>query len=286
MQLPRSEVLHVRDTCLCLATQRAARLLARRFDAALREVDLTNGQFSLMMALHQPNPPTITGLAHFLGMEPSTLTAAVKPLARRGLLTVEIDPDDRRARRLRLTPAGAAHMRKAVDVWQRTHAALDAELAPDAPSTLRRELGQLTHALGPDERSGSSEAGEPATPLDNTPPAHDTSPTGDLAMSDHAKPSTKRAGAKVPGAKASPDKAASAAAPGASSATVKGPASYFPSIEAKYGRPISDWKAIVRSHPERRHMELVKLLKEEHGMGHGHANAIVAHTLAEDGEAR
>ncbi len=62
----------------------------------------------------------------------------------------------------------------------------------------------------------------------------------------------------------------------------KGPASYFPSIELKYGRPISEWKALVRSHYPAKHMELVSMLKTEHGMGHGHANAVVAHTLAED----
>lgn len=63
--------------------------------------------------------------------------------------------------------------------------------------------------------------------------------------------------------------------------TVKGPASYFPSIEKKYGRPVSEWKALVRAALPARHMELVAMLKEQHGMGHGHANAIVAHTLAE-----
>ena len=60
---------------------------------------------------------------------------------------------------------------------------------------------------------------------------------------------------------------------------IKGPASYFPSIEKKYGRPIADWQRIVRDHPSTKHMELVAMLKSEHGMGHGHANAIVAHTL-------
>lgn len=63
---------------------------------------------------------------------------------------------------------------------------------------------------------------------------------------------------------------------------VKGPASYFPSIEKKYGRPIAEWQALVRGRYPARHMELVAMLKEEHGMGHGHANAIVAQTLADD----
>lgn len=64
---------------------------------------------------------------------------------------------------------------------------------------------------------------------------------------------------------------------------VQGPASYFPSIEKKYGRPIADWQQLVRNAYPARHMELVALLKTEHGLGHGHANAIVAYTLAQDG---
>jgi hypothetical protein len=64
--------------------------------------------------------------------------------------------------------------------------------------------------------------------------------------------------------------------------SVKGPASYFPSIESRYGRPIAEWKSIVRAHYPARHAELVKMLKDDHGLGHGHANAVVAHTLAED----
>lgn len=62
---------------------------------------------------------------------------------------------------------------------------------------------------------------------------------------------------------------------------VKGPASYFPSIERAYGLPIEEWKALIRAQSGKKHMELVTWLKTEHGMGHGHANALVAHTLAE-----
>ena len=62
---------------------------------------------------------------------------------------------------------------------------------------------------------------------------------------------------------------------------VKGPASYFPSIEKTYGRPITEWKELIRGSGLERHSEIVNWLKSEHGMGHGHANALVAHTLAE-----
>ncbi len=65
---------------------------------------------------------------------------------------------------------------------------------------------------------------------------------------------------------------------------VKGPASYFPSIEKKYGRPIEEWLELVRSRPLTKHMEVVAWLKEEHGLGHGHANALVAHVKHEQGQ--
>lgn len=60
----------------------------------------------------------------------------------------------------------------------------------------------------------------------------------------------------------------------------KGPASYFPSIEAKYGKPVSHWLDVIEASPLTKHMELVALLKNDHGLGHGHANALVAHALA------
>lgn len=141
--LPRETVLHIRDTCLCLAAQRAARRLARRFDAALKPFGLTNGQFSLMVALNQPEPPPIGRLAPFLGMDPSTLTAAVKPLARRGLLTVEPDPDDRRSRRLRITREGVALMQEAVEVWRSEHAALESDMDDGLPDNLRQGLAGI-----------------------------------------------------------------------------------------------------------------------------------------------
>ncbi|KJZ61726.1 DUF4287 domain-containing protein [Pseudomonas fluorescens] len=61
---------------------------------------------------------------------------------------------------------------------------------------------------------------------------------------------------------------------------VKGPASYFPSIEKKYGQPISHWLDLLGTVSAKKHMEMVAWLKTEHGMGHGHANALVAYYLA------
>src|SRR5215472_18309406 len=106
--VPHATTLEVRDNCLCLHLRRAARQVARQFDAALRPVGLTSGQFSLLMALNRPQPPTIGSLAAGLAMDRTTLTADLKPLVRRGLVEVAVDASDRRTRRLRLTPAGVA----------------------------------------------------------------------------------------------------------------------------------------------------------------------------------
>ena len=64
---------------------------------------------------------------------------------------------------------------------------------------------------------------------------------------------------------------------------VKGPASYFPSIEKKYGQPIDHWLSLVAKLKDMKHMEMVAWLKSEHGLGHGHANAIVAYVLGKKG---
>src|SRR3954469_15209319 len=94
--LPFETTLLVRDTCLCLHAQRAARALARQFDEALRPLGLTNGQFSLLMSLNRPGPAGMGSVAALLAMDRTTLTAALKPLTRRGLVAVLPDPQDRR----------------------------------------------------------------------------------------------------------------------------------------------------------------------------------------------
>ena len=136
--------LFVRDTCLCLHLRRAARALARRFDDALRPLGLTSGQYSMMMSLNRPQPPNIGSVASLLSMDRTTLTAALKPLQRRDLVTVMVDDEDRRGRRLRLTPAGRALLACALPVWRRTHAKIDRLLLPDGAGRLRRDLQALS----------------------------------------------------------------------------------------------------------------------------------------------
>jgi DNA-binding MarR family transcriptional regulator len=138
--LPFATTLHVRDHCLCLHVQRAARSLARLFDEALRPVDLTNQQFSLLMSLNRPEPPPLGPVANLLGMDRTTLTAALKPLERRGLVVVTAGEKDRRSRLLAITPEGIALLARAMPIWQRTHDEVDARLTDIEPVQLRQAL--------------------------------------------------------------------------------------------------------------------------------------------------
>jgi DNA-binding MarR family transcriptional regulator len=126
--LPFAMTHKVRDTCICLHVQRAARAVARRFDEAMRPVGLTNGQFSLLMSLNRPGAARMWEVADVLAMDRTTLTAALKPLVRRGLVTIKVDENDKRSRRLTLTPAGRGKLRAALPIWKREHALIDGQV--------------------------------------------------------------------------------------------------------------------------------------------------------------
>lgn len=143
--VPFSTTIHVRDTCLCLHAQRAARALARRFDEELKPFGVTNGQFSLLMSLNRPEPPPMGPVADLLAMDQTTLTAALKPLERRGLVERMPHPKDRRMRLLRLTAEGMRVLASAVPVWTRVHGEIEQALSD--PDGLRSDLATLSFGL-------------------------------------------------------------------------------------------------------------------------------------------
>jgi DNA-binding MarR family transcriptional regulator len=142
--LPFETTILVRDCCLCLHVQRAARALGRHFDEVLRPFDLTNGQFSLLMSLNRPEPPTMAPVASLLAMDRTTLTAALKPLERRGLVKVSQDPSDRRSRILTLTAKGRSLLARALPTWERTHNEVERLIPGGDPDELRRSLRAIS----------------------------------------------------------------------------------------------------------------------------------------------
>lgn len=131
--------------CWCLALKRAARVLARRYDEALRPLDLGNGQFAVLTAISGMQPVGIQALADTLGMDRTTLTAALKPLRRRGLVAIEVAEDDQRGRNARITEAGTSLLAAAMPLWQAAQASVSHDLtfAPGGDD-LRHRLAQLT----------------------------------------------------------------------------------------------------------------------------------------------
>jgi len=142
-ELPLALTHQVRDHCLCLHVQRAARALARRFDDALRPVGLTQGQFSLLMSLNRPEPPSIGEVSNLLALDRTTLTANLKPLQRRGLVKVKVDAADKRGRRLILTAAGRAVLVAAAPIWKRAHGQTERLLRSSSADNVRASLREL-----------------------------------------------------------------------------------------------------------------------------------------------
>jgi DNA-binding MarR family transcriptional regulator len=109
---------HVYTSCLCLALQHTARKIGRAYDDALRPLELTNGQFSLLMLLVREKPVSIGDLAPSLGMDRTTLTAYLKPLERRELVEVVANPEDARSRLPVLTDNGRKLLAQAIPLWE------------------------------------------------------------------------------------------------------------------------------------------------------------------------
>lgn len=142
--VPYADTIMVRDSCLCLHVRRAARTIARRFDDAFRPLDLTSGQYSLLMSLNRPHPPHMKDVADLLAMDRTTLTANLKPLERRGLVAITPDPRDRRGRLLALTSDGMNLLSRAFPIWQETQQQLENQVADTDPTQLLAALINLS----------------------------------------------------------------------------------------------------------------------------------------------
>ena len=105
--------------CLSLNLRRAARVVSRRYDEALRPIGITVGQFSILSTLLSGQALPISKVADLLGMDRTTLTRNLRPLRRRDLLTSVDDPADRRSHQVALTAVGKALMTEAIPLWEK-----------------------------------------------------------------------------------------------------------------------------------------------------------------------
>lgn len=136
----------IERACICVAVQRAARVVGREFDSAFRSVGLSNWQFTLLTTLACADGPTMSDLAGELALDKSTITANLKPLERRGLVTIGVDPRDRRARRVRLTEMGRALLDQTVPLWEGAQLACLSRLGEEVAVPLRQALASLSES--------------------------------------------------------------------------------------------------------------------------------------------
>ena len=129
--------------CVCHALRRAARTVTRRYEDALRSLNLRSGQFTILASLQQPDPVPLSMLAGQLGMDRTTLTRDLAPLERRGLIVSVASDADARVRALRLTGNGQALLAEAIPLWR--HAQAESERRMDGRdwNTIRRDLDRL-----------------------------------------------------------------------------------------------------------------------------------------------
>lgn len=133
--------------CTALISRRFARRVTQVYDEALTVHGLTIGQFGILASLRRKEPIGIATLAERLSSDASTLSRLLKPLAAAGLISVDPDPNDRRAKALRLTDAGRARVQAAVPAWSAAHATIRERLGPERLAALRYILNDAFHHL-------------------------------------------------------------------------------------------------------------------------------------------
>jgi DNA-binding MarR family transcriptional regulator len=145
-ELPASPVV-LYNECFALNLRRAARVVGRRYDEALKPVDLTNGQFATLCVIAGFQPLSMQTLAEHLSMDRTTLTAALKPLERRALVSVRSDDLDRRARIINLTDEGIKLLRESIPLWKKVQRRIGREMGTAGLPVFRAQLAQLSRAV-------------------------------------------------------------------------------------------------------------------------------------------
>src|SRR5499433_567214 len=130
------------ESCVCHKVRMAARAVTRAYDAALRPVGLRATQFAVLVAVATEGALSITALAESMGMDRSTLTRNVRPLAKDGLLTVGRE-GWHRSRTIEITERGRARVREALPLWERAQAALKRQLGEPQWTGVNQSLAAL-----------------------------------------------------------------------------------------------------------------------------------------------
>jgi DNA-binding MarR family transcriptional regulator len=127
-------------SCNCFAVRQAARQVTKLYERHLAEADLTSAQFSILGALGEGGPMTMTDLAGILVMERTTLLRAMKPLQREDLLKSTSSSEDPRQLVFSLSAAGVRKLKEALPLWRKAQEEFEAEVGASEAARLRRSL--------------------------------------------------------------------------------------------------------------------------------------------------
>lgn len=116
-------------TCLCFNLRKAARTITQIYDQALKPSGLRVTQFSILAAVKAFEPATIKRLARTLAADRTTLTRNLKPLEKKGLISIG-PGEDQRERLVRLTDDGQEALDRAYPFWEAAQKRLGGELGP------------------------------------------------------------------------------------------------------------------------------------------------------------
>lgn len=136
-------------SCTCLRLRKAARQVSQIYDQHLEPVGLTITQFGLLAHIKSHDGISIGALAGMLIMDPTTLTRNLRPIERRGLVVLEPDPRDRRARRLRLTGRGLQAYRDGKPAWAKAQRQVEQAFGAADTAALRASLDSMMARLAP-----------------------------------------------------------------------------------------------------------------------------------------
>ncbi len=139
-----TDLAYIAANCLMQKSRRAARQVTSIYEGAFAELDLTGGQFSILVAASLSNGATITLLAEELGMDRSTLSRALGPLERRALIEIAGSSQDSRARVVRVTKVGQGVLEEAIPMWERAQNHLEKAFRREELSALKSGLGTLS----------------------------------------------------------------------------------------------------------------------------------------------
>lgn len=138
--------LLVNRNCFGLNIQRAARVTGRKFDEAFRPLGINHWQFAMLMGLNVPSGLIISELAHLLVVDRTTITANLKPLERAGFLTIRVDEDNIRSKRIELTQKGLDVLDAALPIWADVNSEIAGAVGKEASETLLSGLAVVTNA--------------------------------------------------------------------------------------------------------------------------------------------